>query len=81
MLNRKSQGLDLQESRLADQAIEIDTQGMFKIEDDTIHSDQQMQFVTEDGLFFRGGSSIGRAVRFPVTAGGSKGYQTKLDHR
>jgi len=28
MLNRKSQGLDLQESGLADQAIEIDTQGM-----------------------------------------------------
>ena len=28
MLNRKSQGLDLQESWLADQAIEIDTQGM-----------------------------------------------------
>ena len=28
MLDRKSQGLDLQESWLADQAIEIDTQGM-----------------------------------------------------
>ena len=28
MLNRKSQGLDLQEVRLADQAVEIDTQGM-----------------------------------------------------
>ena len=28
MLNRKSQGLDLQESWLADQAVEIDTQGM-----------------------------------------------------
>ena len=28
MLNRESQGLDLQKGRLADQAIEIDTQGM-----------------------------------------------------
>ncbi len=28
MLNRKSQGLDLQEVGLADQAIEIDAQGM-----------------------------------------------------
>ena len=28
MLNRKSQGLDLQESGFTDQAIEIDTQGM-----------------------------------------------------
>ena len=28
MLDRKSQGLDMQESRLADQAVEIDTQGM-----------------------------------------------------
>ena len=28
MLNRKSQGLDLQEGRLTDQAIEIDTQGV-----------------------------------------------------
>jgi hypothetical protein len=28
MLNRKSQGLDLQESWLADQAVEIDAQGM-----------------------------------------------------
>ena len=28
MLNGKSQGLDLEEGRLADQAVEIDTQGM-----------------------------------------------------
>ncbi len=28
MLDRKGQGLDLQEGRFADQAVEIDTQGM-----------------------------------------------------
>src|SRR5512139_2295537 len=39
-----------------------------------------MQFVAENRLFFRRYFSIGRAIRLPICAGGSKGHQTKLHH-
>src|SRR5574342_14045 len=38
-----------------------------------------MQFVAEDGLFFRRYFSIGRATRFPVATGGGERHKMKLN--